>query len=317
MAWIESHDNLSRHPKTRRAARMLGVSIPTMMGHLHLLWHWCLEYADDGDLSPYDADDIADAVMWEGEPDTLIDALLNCGPGDKAGFLEEGQHGLIVHDWMDYAGKLVAKREEARESGARGNHERWHTQRGVFDPDCPYCQETKPQHDRPLSGGESDPDRDLSHRTVPYLTIPNLTDRQDRAREESPLPPGDDQLGEAVSLSVDLPDPNDDMTFTDVTQRYHRRLGMLGPTIANKLAAWIEDNGMSPGVLVKAVDITADAKDEKRIRGHPDQYLEGVIRGMFNDGICTVEDLREFEGPQSDDEWVAAIMAQAAKAEGG
>src|SRR5690625_5108457 len=127
---------------------MLGVSIPTIMGHLHLLWHWCLEYADDGNLSPYDAHDIADAVMWEGEPDDLISALLNCGPGDKAGFLEQGQDGWIVHDWMDYAGKLVAKREEARESGARGNHERWHTQRGVVDPECQFCQE-EPQLNRP------------------------------------------------------------------------------------------------------------------------------------------------------------------------
>jgi len=92
MAGIESHDDLATHPKTRRAARALGISIPTMVGHLHLLWHWCLKYADDGDLSGYDSADIADAMMWEGDPDELVEALVNCGPGDRFGFLEHAAH---------------------------------------------------------------------------------------------------------------------------------------------------------------------------------------------------------------------------------
>jgi len=187
MAWIESHDNLKDHPKTRRAARLLGVSVPTVIGHMHLLWHWCLSYAEDGDLSGYDAADIAEAVMWDGDPDQLIEALINCGPAGKAGFLERDAQGrLLVHDWHDYAGKLIEKREEAREAGARGNHERWHVQRGIVDPTCPYCQEASAQDGQVIwspSGGESggdsqpesEPNRVLSHRTVPNLTVPNQT----------------------------------------------------------------------------------------------------------------------------------------------
>src|SRR5690606_22136242 len=184
MAWIESHDNLKDHPKTRRAARLLGVSVPTIIGHLHLLWHWCLSYAEDGDLSAYDAADIAEAVMWDGDPDQFIEALINCGPAGKAGFLERDAQGrLLVHDWHEYAGKLIAKREEAREAGARGNHERWHVQRGIVDPTCPYCQEASEKDGQVIgspSGGESGsdsqpesaPNRVLSHST---LRVPNST----------------------------------------------------------------------------------------------------------------------------------------------
>lgn len=67
MAWIESHQELWRHPKTKKLARLLQISIPTAVGHLHGLWYWAMDFAQDGDLSSYDAEDIADAVMWEGD----------------------------------------------------------------------------------------------------------------------------------------------------------------------------------------------------------------------------------------------------------
>lgn len=111
MAWIESHQTIAQHPKTRRSARTLGVTLPAMIGHLHLLWHWALDYAQDGDISAYDAVDIAEAAMWEGDAEAFVDALVNCGPGDAAGFLAYDDGRLVIHDWWDYAGKLVARRQ--------------------------------------------------------------------------------------------------------------------------------------------------------------------------------------------------------------
>lgn len=124
MAWIESHQSIGQHPKTRRAARRLGVSIPAMVGHLHLLWHWALDYAQDGDISPYDHDDIADAAMWEGDPETFVSALIDAGPGKSEGFLAYEDDGrLVIHDWWEYAGKLIAKRQAdaERKRAARSN----------------------------------------------------------------------------------------------------------------------------------------------------------------------------------------------------
>jgi len=40
--YIQSHEEIATHPKTRRLARALGISLPTVIGHLHLLWWWCL-----------------------------------------------------------------------------------------------------------------------------------------------------------------------------------------------------------------------------------------------------------------------------------
>jgi len=231
MAWIESHDNLKDHPKTRRAARLLGVSVPTIIGHLHLLWHWCLSYADDGDLSGYDAADIAEAVMWDGDPDQFIEALINCGPAGKAGFLERDAQGrLLVHDWHEYAGKLIAKREEAREAGARGNHERWHVQRGIVDPTCPYCQEASEKDGQVIgspSGGESggdsqpesEPNRVLSHST---LTVNSTVNNQEDIDLPQTHPKRERRRKRAAD---DEPDPRVQPVLRAFYDCYTRRFG--------------------------------------------------------------------------------------------
>ena len=115
MAWIPSHQELRDHPKTRRAARRAGVSIPTIIGHLHLIWHWALDHAPDGDLDKYDAEDIADAAMWEDDPETLVKALVECGPGGTQGFITDGWK---LHDWDEYGG-AYARRVAAARKAAR------------------------------------------------------------------------------------------------------------------------------------------------------------------------------------------------------
>lgn len=109
MAWIESHQELARHPKTKRLARMVGIPIPAAIGHLHLLWWWALDFAQAGDLTNYTSDDIADAAQWEGDPGAFTDALI------AAGFIDRENEQLKIHDWHDYAGKLVERRAKDRE----------------------------------------------------------------------------------------------------------------------------------------------------------------------------------------------------------
>ncbi len=120
MAWLEAHQELPRHPKTKRFARMLKISIPQAVGHLFLLWWWAVDYAENGDLSKYDADDIADAVQWDGDPEEFLNAMIECGPGDSSGFIEKDDAGnMFVHDWDKYSGRLVEKREKNRQRQAR------------------------------------------------------------------------------------------------------------------------------------------------------------------------------------------------------
>jgi len=108
MAWIESHQEVGRHPKTKKLARLLGVSLPAAVGHLHYLWWWALDFAQDGTLEKFDGYDLADAMQWDGDPDQLVDALIN------SGYIDDTDDGLMIHDWGEYAGKLLERRAKDR-----------------------------------------------------------------------------------------------------------------------------------------------------------------------------------------------------------
>ena len=117
MAYVEAHAGLRDHLKTKKVARLLSVPKVQVIGHLLCLWWWCQEYAQDGDLSGFDAADIAEAAEWEGDPQTFVNALLNCGAKGGAGFLhhDDDTGALLVNDWYQYGGKLFVQREQAAE----------------------------------------------------------------------------------------------------------------------------------------------------------------------------------------------------------
>lgn len=105
MAWIESNQEIGRHPKMKKLARLLSISWPEAVGYLHYLWWWALDFAQDGDLTKYEAGDIADAVLWQRDPEEFVNALL------EAGFLDMTADGTWeIHDWYDYAGRLLEQR---------------------------------------------------------------------------------------------------------------------------------------------------------------------------------------------------------------
>lgn len=74
-----------------------------------------MNYAQDGDLSNFEPEDIADAMMWDDDPQRLVDALVECG-GNKYGFLEFAEDGgLRIHDWMEHGGKYLENQQKDAE----------------------------------------------------------------------------------------------------------------------------------------------------------------------------------------------------------
>src|SRR5690606_35050042 len=105
MAWSESHQGLAKHPKTLKVARKLNIHTAQAIGHLHMFWWWALDYAQDGEISNCDPEDIAIAADWPGDASEFFDALVSVGFIDRH---EDGK--ATIHDWYDYAGKLIEKR---------------------------------------------------------------------------------------------------------------------------------------------------------------------------------------------------------------
>ena len=103
-AWIESHQTLREHPKIYKLMDLLQVSRAEVIGHLHMLWWWVIDYAPRGNLAEFGSRTLAKAADWQKDPDEFVKAL------QDSGFLTDGETGLEVHDWIDYCGELIKKR---------------------------------------------------------------------------------------------------------------------------------------------------------------------------------------------------------------
>lgn len=165
MPWIESHQSLSRHRKTLRAAALLRVNRHQLIGHLHELWWWALDNVPaDGNLGDLTDMEIAQGAEWSGDPTEFVRALTD------AGFIDETDDGRYLHDWYDYAGKYLEKRAQdaerkrvaRRKSGGR------------------------PADVLRTSAGR--PEDVLTYHTIPNHTVPNHSEGEE---EEGGAPPGE------------------------------------------------------------------------------------------------------------------------------
>jgi hypothetical protein len=196
--WIESHDDLWHHPKTRRLARNLGVPEPYAVGLLHYLWWWCHRYASTGDLSAYTAEDLADGLEWEGDPDTLLTALVT------AGFLDQTATGYAVHDWYEYAGRLV-EQKEARRAQTRERVARYRSQQTTQRPAQSSGSGTEPDHDDPRQDPEPTDPGSVSTDAGSHDT------RETEASSNAPVMPCNDDVTRYTRVTDPL--RNDDVTL--------------------------------------------------------------------------------------------------------
>jgi hypothetical protein len=105
--FIQVSLNLRRHPKVARLCSKLQSS--TAWAYVIDLWMWCVEYAPDGDLSRYSAEEVEFALGWTLDPGVLFAALRTCG------FIEDKDDGrMVIHDWEEHQGKWLAKLDDNR-----------------------------------------------------------------------------------------------------------------------------------------------------------------------------------------------------------
>lgn len=97
MSWIRSEKSLLHHPKTAHLQVILKIDLDTLIGRLHRLWWWCLDYAIDGDLSKHPRKVIEKAC---GLP---LKALILSNFVDKFPYVR-------IHDWYENQGAYLRSR---------------------------------------------------------------------------------------------------------------------------------------------------------------------------------------------------------------
>tara|TARA_R110000803_G_C11989495_1_gene321954 strand:- start:5427 stop:6146 length:720 start_codon:yes stop_codon:yes gene_type:complete len=95
----------SRHPKTKKLARLLKINRHEAIGILNDLWEWAGDYATRGGIGIHENGDIADGIDYQGDADALIAALSDSGWLDEHPVLR-----LVIHDWTDNCDEWIRKK---------------------------------------------------------------------------------------------------------------------------------------------------------------------------------------------------------------
>lgn len=162
MAWIESHTLLLRHRKLIALAKALRLKPVYCLGHLHALWHVAMEQAEDGDLSSWSDEFIAESAGFQGDAPQFVSLL------QMHGWLD----GKILHDWLDYAGRFLRGKYSTREKTKLV--EIWAKYGKVYGNADHQPTSCRPPADK------------LPTPTLPNHTIPNQTKRKEKDKETSP-----------------------------------------------------------------------------------------------------------------------------------
>lgn len=233
MFWIESHQALRNHPKTLKLARLLGVEKTTAIGILHCLWWWALDYAQDGDVTRYDAEDLAVACEWGGDAAQLLSSLRSVG------FMDDSQ----LHDWEEYGGRWLKNREKYRTANAdrqKRHREKMHSAKA-------------PEGDNALLTRYGD----VSNATI--------TGQPNSTKQYQP----DQPTGGALARSDDpvVSEPESPVSRDDARSRRTKSDLSIGFPF---LAAYAEQTGRRPRQLTSddvraAEDLTTQERDRERL----------------------------------------------------
>lgn len=196
MSWIRSDQALLRHPKTILLKALLKIDMDAVVGRLHMLWWWCLDYALDGDLSKHDIKVIEESCN--------VPLKILC----KAGFVDSRPYRRI-HDWWDNQGNYLKLR-------FRDHPEIWMRIRDLYEKKS-HASEHMSKHASEPKGKPVDVDSLTDVRT--FHTNGRTDEKKEKqTREASRLRPSAPRLP-ALETKIENPEP--EFTHEDFAKLGH------------------------------------------------------------------------------------------------
>jgi len=111
-----------RHPKAVRLQHLLGISRPTVVGLLELLYHFTAEFAPQGNIGKFTDEDIALGCDAPCAASVFVEQLVVTGWLDR-----DPEHRLLVHDWpehMDNGIRMLLRKRGLVPFGTKSNLDR-------------------------------------------------------------------------------------------------------------------------------------------------------------------------------------------------
>jgi uncharacterized phage protein (TIGR02220 family) len=158
LSWIEIHNSFFTNPKLKLLAAILGIEKMLASAYLIRFWSWAIDNILDeaGEITHLDAEDLAAAAGWRKSSEKFFNALI------ASRWLDKHDERIFIHDWSEYAGRLIRKRLIDRERKRKEREK------------C-FPSEVAGISDGNSDGIQSEIPADGAAHTIPYHTVPNIS----------------------------------------------------------------------------------------------------------------------------------------------
>lgn len=147
MTWFRVDDSFWTHPKVLSIPRK---DRPTAVGLWTLAGSYSGQHLTDGLVGLNMIDEfgvpkrfalqLVEVRLWHA-PGVDCPACEKCEKCQQAGIaLHAGYRFHDWHQWNPAGADVKQMRDDKTQGAAYGNHQRWHVNRGVLNPECVYCQ---------------------------------------------------------------------------------------------------------------------------------------------------------------------------------
>lgn len=288
---------LARHRKVLFLAHDLGADPVHIVGHLHVFWHAILEQQEDGDLSAWPVEMIAQAAGWKHDAEQFVSAL------KRNGWLDDH----LVHDWLEYTGKyLHAKYSTSNVQRLKDIYERHGYKYGKGNK---KDGKLKAQGKRKSSANQAPLNQPLPNQPLPNQ--PNLTKPKEEKKEEEIKTCGQVKILPAPAKSA--------ATWGAYANAYRCRYGVEPPRNkrTNALLCQVVDRlGTNEAPSVAEFYLSHNSPLYVRGRHPPDLLVrdcEGLRTQWATGNKATSSEVRQAESRDDASEQVKRVEAMLAK----
>lgn len=252
------------HPKFRRLQKLLKLPSYAAAGLLEMLWMLASQYADDGDLSRFTPQEIADYCDYESDADSLVDALVTCK------WLDRDADSLRIHDWIDHRPNYLLDRDRKRAERVA---------KQGFSGDNPELSRTFQDNPGKSSPSHSQAKPSPSH-AMPNHAMPS------QAKPDESEAAGERLAGlDFLRLAADK--------FRDVARQSKALDAAFGAVFESADEVWqIAWVGLAcgEGVIPEVVTKFKDLKGTPNAIKQPKRWLLGCLRRELSKSGVTLED---------------------------
>lgn len=288
--WIQIYSNLPEHPKIYQLADTLETGNCEAVGVVVSLWLWAAKNAPDGDLSRFPVRALGDAVGWRGDTKRLYQSLVACG------FLDEDGENIRLHDWEEYAVRLMEinerkKKQELERYRRYRQQKKKRTVENEVQEDASEEVEDVPDA-QPVELEQSDEEnvaRHVAHHVANHVAD-NVADNVARHADahKNHAPTGQDSTPQdKTEQYTTQPPPSGSgagsAAAETLIEEFRSRLGGMSPTARKELKSFLKT--MEPEVCLRALDIGCD-------NGHPKwAYVRAILNRWRQSGVKVPSDL--------------------------